>query len=107
MNNHFNIFWKDTEVGRIENVISDMWYIDGKWVSNGSKLSENFENLIITFDPKIIFQNPAQGTRVVLKVSDKDLQTYALVLGLINKNLSLKLIVQNESIQWLIKNVKE
>ena len=42
---NFDIIWKGQKVGRIENCIPDMWYLEGAWTSHHTPISNDFEKL--------------------------------------------------------------
>lgn len=104
MEESYEIIWRDSHVGRIESTISDMWYLDGNWVSNNSQNSRDFEKCIATFDARQIDKDPTKGTRVILKSGDT--VTHALIYALDKHKLLLRRVIKDEAVQWLLKNVK-
>ena len=60
------IHWRDSEIGTLVEWMPDMWYVEGKWVANGTPQSEAFESLAKTFEFNQVMADPAKGTRIVL-----------------------------------------
>jgi hypothetical protein len=99
----FEIIWKNSEIGRLENPMVDMWYWEGKWISNESPSAKAFKDKVSKFDAKTVIQDPVKGTTVILKSGESS--TYALVISLDKGNLFLRTVLEKEAIEWLVKNV--
>jgi hypothetical protein len=106
VNYNFDIIWKGQKVGRIENCIPDMWYLEGMWVSDKSSLSNDFEKLVLTFAAKEVMQDPTNGTRAILKDDDNKKETHALVHSMADGTLFLRRVFDDDAVKWLLKNVK-
>lgn len=104
MNESYKIIWQENNVGEIENTISDMWYLEGNWISNNSESSKDFEQLIVTFDAREVNKDPTKGTKVILKSGDG--MTHALIYSLENGKIFLRRVFKDEAVDWLLKNVK-
>jgi hypothetical protein len=105
-NEKLKVYWRGNEIGEIHDPISDMWYLEGEWVNNGTKESEEFEALVKSFTPREILKEPSKGTRILLAGAEGDKSTHALIMGLADKSLLLRRIFEKETIEWLIANVK-
>ncbi len=58
------ISWKDKEVGKVSNIINDMWYFEGDWLPAGSDHSSNISDFKSTgwfFEKRVSFRNPFLG----------------------------------------------
>jgi len=99
----FEIIWKNSEIGKLENPMVDMGYWEGKWISNESPDARVFKDKVSKFDSKAVIQDPLKGTWVILK--SKESSTYALVISLDKENLFLRTVLEKEAIEWLVKNV--
>ena len=106
MEGSYDVIWHDKKVGRIENCIPDMWYLEGNWISDNTNLSKEFETLVRTFDGKEIMNNPKKGTRVILKLDDSVTGTHALIHSLTDGHLFLRRVFDEEVVKWLIRYVK-
>lgn len=100
------VYWRGNKIGEIHDPILDMWYLEGVWVNNGTKESEEFEALVKSFTPREILKEPFKGTRILLAGTEGDKSTHALVMGIENESLLLRRIVEKGTIEWLIANVK-
>jgi hypothetical protein len=99
----FEIIWKNSGIGRLENITVDMWYWEGEWISNESHDAIAFKERVSKFDPKTVIQDPLKGTWIILKSGESDI--YALVISLTKESLFLRTVLEKEAIEWLVKNV--
>jgi hypothetical protein len=98
-NEIFKIVWKNTEIGEIQILSTNMQYIDAQWTSYYKNESLEFEKLIATFDVKEVYNFPEKGTRVLFDL------TNALVLGFQDNVLLLRTVYKKDAIDWLINSV--
>jgi len=106
MEDSFDIIWRSKKVGRIENCMPDMWYLEGTWVPYSTAIAKEFEKLIATFDVKEVMNDPKKGTRVILKLDNSETETHALIHSLTDGLLFLRRVFEKEAINWLVRNVK-
>ena len=97
--------WRDRPIGRLVNVIPDMWYLEGDWEALNDSHSRKFQEFASSFNPKIVMGNAQKGTRIQLHRAGEDLG-YALVLSLDNQRLLIRRVYEPEAVQWLLSNVE-
>ena len=98
------IKWKGELIGELIEPIPDMWYLEGKWRSNGSKLSNEFESLVESFNAKEVMISPEKGTRIEYIEGDSK-SLHALAISLDNELLFIRRVVMDKAVEWLIENV--
>jgi hypothetical protein len=102
----FTIMWKEVEIGELFDLSMDMWYLEGKWQSNGTNTSKEFEDLLSTFDPKSILNDPSKALKTVLftKSADNRRKLYCLAMSLKDNYLSLRQVVAEEALDLFFPN---
>ncbi len=108
MSDSLLVSWRDNIVGELQNPMPDMWYLDGEWVSNGSKHAQDFEILVRNFDTKQVYQDHTKGTRALL-FETKSLEgsgINAVIISLTDNRLFLRRVFEKEAIEWLVANVR-
>lgn len=103
MNDDISISWRGKEIGWMQAPQIDHSIIYGKWQGNETPESEAFYNLASEFSYKEVYLEPQKGTRV--KCKDKDYVFHGLVLGIFEGEISIRRIIHDEQIQWLIEHV--
>lgn len=106
MEDGFKIIWRNVDIGRFEVSGVDMWYLEGNWVPNNTKEAESFEALASNFNVAEVWKNPTKGTKIILKSESDAEGIHSLVLSLQNKFLSVRQVMTEDAVKWLIKNVK-
>jgi|SRR6476469_351973 len=82
------ILWQGHSVGFLQNLIPDMWYLEGNWVSNSSKEAEAFESAARTLDAKAAFNNLQKGIEVSLKEKEQNANpTLGVIISLTEGNV--------------------
>lgn len=104
MENKLEILWRGAVIGSLENGTSDMWYLEGEWVSNLSEMAKEFEQIVSQFNFKEVFADHTKGTRGILLSNGHE--THILIMGLSNGQLCLRRVFQKEAVKWLLENVK-
>jgi hypothetical protein len=79
--------------------------LEGHWVSDNTHKPKEFETLVATFDVKETMNDPKKGTRIILKPDGSGTETHALILSLTDGVLSLRRVLGDEVVGWLIRNV--
>jgi GH43 family beta-xylosidase len=102
--NELKINWRGNEVGKLVEWMPDMWYVEGKWIGNGSVEAAAFESLIKTFEAKQIMADPTKGTRVTLVENEVITQGY--IIAMTDDSLCVRRVFEKEAVEWLLKNVK-
>ncbi len=105
MEDNLNIIWRGQKVGRIENCIPDMWYLEGNWILDKTAIANDFEKLVLSFDPKQVMRDPTKGTRVILVDEDNLGETHALIHSLTDGSLFLRRVFHDDAIKWLLENI--
>ena len=100
------ITWRGTEIGLLLVSNVDMWYLEGKWQSNGSVPAGEFETLAATFNARTVMGNPSTGTRVILTHINGEEPTHALILSLSDDLIYIRRVFEQKAVKWLIKNVR-
>jgi hypothetical protein len=106
MKNSLDIIWQNQKVGRIENFMQDMWYVEGTWIADNSSKSNEFEKLVLTFDLKEVMKDFRKGTRAILVDKDNNHEINALIICMTDSSLFLRCVFDKEAAKWLLKNVK-
>ena len=105
MTEKFTVVWKEVEIGEISDLSSDMWYLDGRWQSNKTETSKEFEVLLSTFDPKSILNDPSKALKTVLvKSGENQRKLYCLAMSLKDDYLSLRQVVAEEALNLFFPN---
>lgn len=66
MENSASISWKGNEVGRVSNVMNDMWYLDADWFSNESENALRFEEIASKLNAEEVIKSPLKGIIALL-----------------------------------------
>ncbi len=98
------IKWRGELIGELIDLIPDMWYLEGQWRSYGSDLSNKFEALVGSFDPKAVMTSPEKGTRIEI-IENNSKPMHALAISLDNSLLFIRRVSMEKAIEWLINNV--
>jgi hypothetical protein len=96
------VIWRERPVGDLREVQLDMWYLEGRFEPLAG--AEAFVALAGSLDPGEVQRDPAAGTRVLLEGDDG--QTHALVLGLEAGRLSVRRVIRDEAVAWLLAHVR-
>lgn len=67
MENSAIILWNDKEVGKVSNIINDMWYLEADWLSNKSEHSFKFATIASKLKAEEIIKAPFKGMVAQLK----------------------------------------
>lgn len=102
----YTVLWKNEIIGQLTNVTPDMSYLEGTWQPNASKLSKKFTKLVAGFDAISVITDPTLGVRAILE-GQKSNKIPIVVIGLDQRTLTVKLVVSESAIEWLIQNVPE
>jgi hypothetical protein len=107
MANDFSVYWRGNLVGTLCNAIPDMWYLEGKFVSNGTSFAHKFVALSMQLDARTCMLAPEKSTRILLGVSDgvTATETHAVVMSLANGSLFVRQVFAAQAIDWLLQNV--
>ncbi|WP_426492490.1 hypothetical protein [Hymenobacter sp. 102] len=81
-----SIIWQNQEIGVLQNVVPDMWYLEGTWTGNNSPASNSFEATARALNAKAVYKNLKNGIEVWLQ-DDEGEQTRAIVLSLTEPNI--------------------
>ncbi len=100
------IHWRDSEIGTLVEWMPDMWYVEGRWVANGTPQSEAFELLAKTFALKQVMADPAKGTRIILSEPGGKFHAHAFVISLTDGLLFIRRVFDEKAVEWLLKEVK-
>lgn len=100
------VWWRELLVGHLSHPRLDMWYLDARFVPLPGEHAEAFTALAASLAPERVQRDPTQGTRVRLQEEGENVQTHALVLGLRTGDLSLRRVLREEAVQWLITHVR-
>ncbi|WP_299769071.1 hypothetical protein [uncultured Dokdonia sp.] len=103
----YTVLWKNEVIGQLTSATLDMWYLEGTWVPNTTQLSKNFTTLVSSFDAMSVITDPTMGIRALLEDQNSN-QTPIVVISLEEKwKLSVRLVINEPAIEWLIQNVPE
>lgn len=109
MNADFVVQWRGEEIGNLREPTPDMWYLEGRFVSNLSPAANAFAMLAKRLDAKMVYANPANGMRILLLggTDPADTGTHALVYSLSEDSLLVRRVHDEEAVRWMLSNVKE
>jgi hypothetical protein len=105
MGDIFEVWWRGVLIGIFEVIAVDMWYQDGIFRPNTTPDAGKFKTMITSFKASTVIKDPTKGTCIILRSIDSGSELNALVLCFVDTTLSIRLVVDKEAIQWLIKNV--
>ena len=95
--------WRGQEIGQLINISTDMWFLEGTFISNKTAQSIEFQRIASNLDLKIVHADPTKGTRILF---GKNFESHALVLALSDNGiLQLKQVFRKEAKEWLLENV--
>lgn len=97
------IAWKGKPVGELVDPMTDMWYLEGQWQSYNTIHSKEFEKTAVKLDAKTVLKDWEKGLLVEMVFENS--QTYALVISLDNNLLFIRRIVNEKTIELLIKGI--
>ncbi|OOQ59280.1 hypothetical protein [Mucilaginibacter pedocola] len=103
MGDIFEIWWRGLSIGTFEVITIDMWYRDGIFRPDNSPKALQFETIVNSFKIAEVTKDPTKGTRILLRSNVTEIN--ALVIALENATLSVRLIMDEKAIKWLIDNV--
>ena len=107
MTDSYIVTWRSAEIGRLSNLIWDMWYIDGFWKSNGSEAAQNFERLAAKFKSDEIIKTPIKGTIITLKNEDDFTESSNFLVLVLHKDTLGARLVSDEIAAWVSNNKVE
>ena len=102
----FKIIWRGSEIGNYENIVFDMWYIEGDWISNNSISANEFQATASKLDAKKVMNDLKCGMKIFLH--DNSLTNppvLAIVYSLDKKFLFVRTVNEKEAIKWVEDNV--
>lgn len=110
IDNNYDIIWDDMRIGRIENYMPDMWYLEGTWVSDNTSLAEEFETLARALNSKETFTDLSRGIRLILRnpvvtEKGKNKDVHAVIISLTDNILFLRRIFDKEAVEWHLAKV--
>jgi hypothetical protein len=93
MNNSGTIAWKDKVIGRVTNLVSDMWYLDADWQRIQSEDALKFEDIASKLQSDEIIKDPAKGIVALLQFDDnQNSSDYVLILGMDKSKIFMRFI---------------
>jgi major membrane immunogen (membrane-anchored lipoprotein) len=106
MGNSFQIIWQNEFVGKIVDVENDMWYLNGKWISEDTARAKQFQDKVSQQEAKAIKAEPTKGTLIKITDSYAVTTTNGIALSMEHNELFIRILSTEESIEWAFKNVK-
>lgn len=98
------IIWRGESIGHLTDVEPDMWYLDGAFKAADSELGKTFTELTSKFSG--VMQDQTKGTRAVMWNGNH--KTHIVVIKLYDDGrLLVRRIMEDDSIEWVLKNVPE
>ncbi|MEZ5003310.1 MAG: hypothetical protein R2730_09790 [Chitinophagales bacterium] len=102
------IFWRNQLVGTMINIVPDMWYLEGDWISNKSAFADEFEARLTNLEFKKVLKDPTISTRIEFQsYGQNERKSIAIIMGIIDNVLCIRRIANKEAIDWIVKNVPE
>lgn len=99
--------WRGEPVGTLTSGQLDMRYLSGNFVPSESESARRFVALASMLDHAAVAARPDNGTQVVLRDGNSIPSGIdALVLGLRDGELALRMVLDKTAVQWLRDNVK-
>lgn len=93
MENSGTIVWKDEAVGRVTNIMSDMWYLDADWKPDHSDASAKFIDLATKLKGEDVIKEPSKGLVAVLRYDVAPSNSHnILILSVDNARIFLRTI---------------
>lgn len=93
MENSGTIIWKNEKVGKVTNIISDMWYLDADWKPNHSDASSRFIDLASKLKGEDVIKEPSKGVVAHLQYDETSSGAhYVLILSVDNSKIFMRSI---------------
>lgn len=87
----YQIYWNNELVGLLSDSRPDMWYLEGKWISNKTVSSKSFELAVKESSSKDVFNNLSRGVEISLQDFEGNM-TLAIVIILRYTDIFLRRI---------------
>lgn len=85
--------WKDKEVGRVSNLMNDMWYFEGDWLPMDSEHAANFIEMARKLDAKKVMSRFEKGILALLQFDGLSPESMKiLIVCLIDSKIVMRMI---------------
>lgn len=103
-----NIISQNEVVGRLEDAVPDMWYLEGHFVPASSEAAKDFVRRASALDPKATFADLSRGIRTAIESTDGNgSQITAIIISLSGDQLFLRRMAGTDEVAWADANVAE
>ena len=103
-----HVIWRGETVGRLEDAVPDMWYLEGQFVSDDSDASVAFAHRASKLNAKAVFSDLCQGLLASIAPTDgSGDETTVIILSLSDDVLFLRRVIDKNAISWAQANVPE
>lgn len=93
-----NLIWNNKIVGTITDIVSDMWYMEGKWNRIESDCTETFERVTRDLDAREIFKDPFKGLMAELLHGEPNTRSEPVLIFSLENNVILMRIIADENL---------
>lgn len=80
MDNSGTILWKNETVGRVTNIMFDMWYVNADWKPNHSDISLTFVNLASRLKGEEVMKEPCNGMIAYLSYDEAPSNSHPVLI---------------------------
>ncbi len=103
-----NVISRNEVVGRLEQAVPDMWYLEGRFVPASSEAATDFSRRASTLDAKAVFADPVRGIRAAIASTDGNgNRTTVIIFSLSDDQLFLRRVTEKYAVAWAEANVPE
>jgi hypothetical protein len=85
------VTWRNEVVGRIEDVIPDMWLLEGRFIAASSPVAREFCKRASTLDARAVLEDMTKGIRAAIAANESGLRTVVVILSLSQDQLFLRM----------------
>lgn len=102
-----NIIWNNTVVGKVTDIVTDMWYMEAKWIPVESDCTERFEGFARDLDAREIFKDPFKGLMAKLLHSEPNTRSQPVLIFSMENNVILMRIIADENLARQLEAVSK
>lgn len=102
-----NVTSQNDIVGTLENISTDMWYLEGDLHPRPSLAAAHFVARASSIVPTLAMGDPRAGFRAYLSDDDGPERTLVIVMGFSNGRLFVRRVLAADAQEWVIANVPE
>src|SRR5215218_7314662 len=101
-----DVISRNETIGRLEQAVPDMWYLEGRFVPASSEAAQEFSRRASALDAKAVFADPTRGIRAAIASTDGNGgRTTVIIFSLSEGQLFLRRVMEKDAVAWAETNV--